>query len=150
MEGGADWLTPDEAWGVGGTFTWMKGREKPDNGDWQDMTGYRVPPLKLTAYVQYKPTDAWSNRLQATYFASEDYRLNGVASFGRRDVDSYTTVDLISDYRLSEADKVSVGIQNLFNRDYYPLYSQLLRSNNNTSHLPAPGTVLTVSYNHQW
>ncbi|MCY1337185.1 Ferric aerobactin receptor [compost metagenome] len=150
VEGGADWLTPDEAWGVGGTFTWMKGREKPDNGDWQDMTGYRVPPLKLTAYVQYKPTDAWSNRLQATYFASEDYRLNGVASFGRRDVDSYTTVDLISDYRLSEADKVSVGIQNLFNRDYYPLYSQLLRSNNNTSHLPAPGTVLTVSYNHQW
>uniref|UniRef100_UPI003F5CF8D9 hypothetical protein n=1 Tax=Pseudomonas aeruginosa TaxID=287 RepID=UPI003F5CF8D9 len=28
--------------------------------------------------------------------------------------------------------------QNLFNRDYYPLYSQLLRNNNNTSHLPAP------------
>lgn len=150
VEGSADWLTPDEAWGVGGTFTWMKGREKPDNGDWQDMTGYRVPPLKLTAHVQFKPTDVWSNRLQATYFASEDYRLNGVASFGRRDVDSYTTVDLISDYRLSKADKVSVGIQNLLNRDYYPLYSQLLRSNTNTSHLPAPGTVLTVSYNHQW
>lgn len=65
-------------------------------------------------------------------------------------MDGYTTVDLISDYRLSEADKVSLGIQNLFNRDYYPLYSQLLRSNNNTSHLPAPGTTLTVSYSHQW
>ncbi|MOA21699.1 TonB dependent receptor [compost metagenome] len=59
-------------------------------------------------------------------------------------------MDLISDYRLSDASKVSVGIQNLFNRDYYPLYSQLLRSNSNTSHLPAPGAVMTASYSHQW
>ena len=65
-------------------------------------------------------------------------------------MDGYTTVDLISDYRLSEADKVSLGIQNLFNRDYYPLYSQLLRSNNNTSRLPAAGTVLKISYAHTW
>ncbi|WP_371046791.1 hypothetical protein, partial [Pseudomonas aeruginosa] len=27
---------------------------------------------------------------------------------------------------------------------------QLLRNNNNTSHLPAPGTVLTASYTHNW
>ncbi|MNZ42109.1 Ferric aerobactin receptor precursor [compost metagenome] len=150
VEGSADWLSLDEVWGAGGTFTWMKGREKPDNGDWQDMTGYRIPPLKLTAYLQFNPTDALSNRLQATYFASEDYRLNGQASFGRRDVDGYTTVDLISEYQLSEADKLGFGVQNLFNRDYYPLYSQLLRSSTNTSHLPAPGTVLTASYSHQW
>lgn len=36
-------------------------------------------------------------------------------------------------------DRVSLGIQNLFNRDCYPLYSQLMRSSTNTSHLPAPG-----------
>lgn len=149
VEGSADWLTLDETWGVGATLTWMKGREKPDNGDWRDMIGFRVPPLKLTTYLQYRPSEAWSNRLQATYVGSEDYRLDGQASFGRREVDSYTTVDLISDYRL-EADKVSLGIQNLFNRDYYPLYSQLMRSNSNTSHLPAPGTTLSVSYSHQW
>ncbi|MNF65817.1 Ferric aerobactin receptor precursor [compost metagenome] len=150
VEGSADWLTNDERWGAGGTFTWMKGREQPDGGDWQDMTGYRIPPLKLTAYVQFKPSDVWSNRVQATYFDGDDYRLNGVASFGRRKVDGYTTVDLISQYQLSEDDQVSVGIQNLFNRSYYPLYSQLMRSSNNTSHLPAPGTVLTATYTHQW
>ncbi|MOA30012.1 hypothetical protein D3C78_1510600 [compost metagenome] len=55
-----------------------------------------------------------------------------------------------SQYQLSKDDQVSVGLQNLFNRDYYPLYSQLMRSSNNTSHLPAPGTVLTASYTHQW
>ncbi|WP_410953023.1 TonB-dependent siderophore receptor [Pseudomonas sp. S1(2024)] len=149
-EASADWLSDDAVWGAGGSATWMRGREKPDGKDWQDMTGYRVPPLKLTAYVQYKPTLDWSNRLQATFFDAKDYRLDGVDSFGRHQVSSYTTVDLISQYQISADDKVSVGIQNLFNRDYYPLYSQLLRNNNNTSHLPAPGTVLTASYTHNW
>lgn len=127
----------------------MRGREKPDGKDWQDMTGYRVPPLKLTAYLQYKPDADWNNRLQATFFDSKDYRLDGVESFGRRQVSTYTTVDLVSQYRITPDDQLSLGIQNLFNRDYYPLYSQLLR-NNNTSHLPAPGTVLTASYTHNW
>ncbi|UPK85863.1 TonB-dependent receptor [Pseudomonas sp. A2] len=149
-EASADWLSDDAVWGAGGSATWMRGREKPDGKDWQDMTGYRVPPLKLTAYVQYKPTLDWSNRLQATFFDAKDYRLDGVDSFGRHQVSSYTTVDLVSQYQISADDKVSVGIQNLFNRDYYPLYSQLLRNNNNTSHLPAPGTVLTASYTHNW
>ncbi|WP_085663412.1 TonB-dependent receptor [Pseudomonas sp. B5(2017)] len=149
-EASADWLSDDAVWGAGGSATWMRGREKPDGKGWQDMTGYRVPPLKLTAYVQYKPTLDWSNRLQATFFDAKDYRLDGVDSFGRHQVSSYTTVDLVSQYQISTDDKVSVGIQNLFNRDYYPLYSQLLRNNNNTSHLPAPGTVLTASYTHNW
>ncbi|QKK96789.1 TonB-dependent siderophore receptor [Pseudomonas sp. 13159349] len=149
-EASADWLSDDAVWGAGGSATWMRGREKPDGKDWQDMTGYRVPPLKLTAYVQYKPTLDWSNRLQATFFDAKDYRLDGLDSFGRHQVSSYTTVDLVSQYQITADDKVSVGIQNLFNRDYYPLYSQLLRNNNNTSHLPAPGTVLTASYTHNW
>ncbi len=150
VEASADWLSDDEVWGAGGSATWMRGREKPDGKDWQDMTGYRVPPLKLTAYLQYKPDADWNNRLQATFFDSKDYRLDGLESFGRRQVSTYTTVDLVSQYRITPDDQLSLGIQNLFNRDYYPLYSQLLRNNNNTSHLPAPGTVLTASYTHNW
>ena len=59
---------------------------------------------------------------------SKDYRLDGVESFGRRQVSTYTTVDLVSQYRITPDDQLSLGIQNLFNRDYYPLYSQLLRN----------------------
>lgn len=139
VEGSVDWLSLDDVWGVGSTLTWMRGREKPDNGDWRDMTGFRVPPLKLTAYLQYQPNADWSNRLQATYIGSQDYRLDGQASFGRREVHSYSTLDLISDYRLSDADKLSLGIQNLLNRDYYPLYSQLMRSSNTSHRCKAQG-----------
>lgn len=150
VEAAADYLSDDERWGAGGTATWMQGRETPQGGSSQQMSGYRIPPLKLTAYLQYRPLPQWSNRLQATFFASHDYRLNGVDSFGRREVGSYTTVDLISRYQIGRKDTVTVGIQNLFNRDYYPLYSQLLRNSNNTSHLPSAGITLTASYQHRW
>ena len=150
IEGTVDYATDDETWATGGTFTWMKGRERPAGRSWQDMTGYRIPPLKLTAYLQYRPNERWSNRIQANYFGGKDYRLNGVESFGRRDVSSYFTVDLMSQYQPNSNDTFILGIENLFNRDYYPLYSQLMRSNTNTSRLPAAGTVLTLTYQHRW
>src|SRR3546814_18370245 len=84
IEGGLDYFTDDEKWAAGGTFTWMKGVEQPQNSDsYQNLTGYRIPPLKLTAYLEYNPTQQWSHRVQGTYFASKDYRLDGKSSFGR-------------------------------------------------------------------
>lgn len=150
VEAQLDFDSLDERWGTGGTLTWMQGRERPKGGDDRDMTGYRIPPLKLTTYIEHAPIDAWRNRLQATYFGNRDYRLDGQESFGRREVDSYVVVDLISRYQLDEHNSFTLGIQNLFNREYYPTYSQLLRSNDNTSHLPAAGTVLSARYDHHW
>ncbi len=150
VEGTIDTSTDDEKWGAGGTFTWMKGREQPDGGSWQGMTGYRVPPLKLTAYLQYRPNERWSGRVQANYFGAKDYRLDGKESFGRRDVNSYFTVDLMGRYQPDPRNTFILGVENLFNRDYYPLYSQLMRSNTNTSRLPAAGAVLTLTYQHRW
>lgn len=151
MEAGFDYLPDSTPWGGGATFTLMSGRERPQGSSSdQDMTGYRIPPLKLTGYVQYKPGSKWSNRLQATYFGARDYRLNGQTSFGRQAVTSYTTVDLISRYELTRQDTLTVGIENLLNRYYLPAYSQLMRNSNNTSRLPATGAVLNVSYSHRW
>lgn len=151
LEASADYLPQATPWGYGATLTMMQGRETPQGGSRdQIMTGYRIPPAKLTAYVLYKPTGRWSNRLQATYYGARDYRLNGVTSFGRRDVASYTTLDLIGSYQLTSQDAVSAGIENLLNRYYLPAYSQLMRNSNNTSRLPASGAVLNISYNHRW
>ncbi len=150
VEATLDYLDDDKIWGAGGSVTWMKGRETPQGKHEQDMTGYRIPPLKLTSYISYSPTDTWTNRIQATYFGSEDYRLNGKNSFGRYDVKTYTTVDLLSSFALNKKDNISIGLENMFNRKYYPLYSQLYRSNDNTSHLLAAGTTLKVTYSHKW
>ncbi|RQO61599.1 TonB-dependent siderophore receptor [Variovorax sp. KBW07] len=151
IEGAIDYAGSNDRWGVGGSFTWMKGRELPQGGArYQDMWGYRIPPLKLTAYVEYKPSSRWSHRLQAVSYGSKDYRLDGVDSFGRRDVRGYTTVDLVSRFKIDDRNTLVVGVENLLNRHYFPLYSQLLRNSNNTSRLPAAGAVLKVSYSHRW
>lgn len=151
VEGTIDYLTQDEIWGFGGSATWMKGRETPQGRSVdQKMTGYRIPPLKLTSYIAYNPSDTWTNRLQATYWGSQDYRLDGKESFGRYDAKTYTTVDLMSSFDVNAKNNVSIGLENIFNRKYYPLYSQLLRSNNNMSHLLASGITLKVAYSHKW
>lgn len=151
VEATLDYLDDAKVWGTGGSITWMKGRETPQNSNTeQNMTGYRIPPLKVTGYISYSPTDTWTNRLQATYFGAEDYRLNGVNSFGRYDVKSYTTADLLSSFALNKKDTMTIGLENIFNNQYYPLYSQLMRNSNNTSHLLANGITLKVSYSHKW
>ncbi|KAF1023350.1 MAG: hypothetical protein GAK30_00553 [Paracidovorax wautersii] len=115
------------------------------------MTGYRIPPFKLTGYVQYQPGDRWSVRTQLTWFGARDYRLpDGRTQFARADVHSYYMVDVVGRYRIDARNSVTLGVQNLFNRYYLPLYSQLMRSGSNNSRLPAAGAVLTASYTHRW
>lgn len=148
-------LTADhygDEWSTGGTLTWMQGRETPPGAaDDRLMTGYRIPPLKITGYVQYQPSDRWSLRTQFNWFGSRDYRLaDGKTQFARADVKSYYSVDLVGRYQFSNKDHMTVGVQNLFNKYYLPLYSQLMRSGKNDSRLPAAGTTLTVSYTHNW
>jgi outer membrane receptor for ferrienterochelin and colicin len=62
-------------------------------------------------------------------------------ALGATTPEGYTTVDLISQWKIDSKNRVSLGVENLLNRNYFPLYSQLLRNNNNTSRLPAAGTV---------
>ncbi|MHA4871584.1 TonB-dependent siderophore receptor [Duganella sp. PWIR1] len=151
LEANVDYLPAEQSLGYGASLTMMWGRETPQGSSRdQAMTGYRIPPAKLTAYLQYKPAGAWSHRLQATSYAARDYRLNGVTGFGRREVASYTTLDLVSRYQITARDTLTAGIENLLNRYYLPAYSQLMRNSNNTSRLPASGAVLSIHYNRRW
>ena len=45
---------------------------------------------------------------------------------------------------------ISLASENLFNKYYLPLYSQLMRSGKNDSRLLAAGATLTLSYTHHW
>lgn len=151
LEASVDYLPTGTPWGGGGTLTAMRGRETPQgaSGD-QAMSGYRIPPTKMTGYVQFKPGAQWSGRLQMTHFGARDYRLNGQTGFGRRQLSSYTTLDLVTRYSFDRRNTLALGIENLLDRYYLPAYSQLMRNSNNTSRLPASGAVLNLSYQHRW
>ncbi len=140
----------NEQWGAGASFSWIKGEVQPaSSGQYQQMDGWRIPPVKVTGFVSYNPNEHWQNRLQLFYSASKDYRINGKTGFGRREVDSYWSADLVSQFDLGPG-RLDLGIENLFNNSYYPLYSQLLRNNANTSHVPARGINATLAYTLYW
>lgn len=136
---------------AGATATYITGRERPAGATASRiMTGYRVPPLKVTAYVEVTPVDRLDIRVQGLLSGDRDYRLNGVQSFGRRDVEQYAIFDITGRYRPTDRDTITAGIENLFDMQYLPVYSQLLRSNLNSSRVPANGATLTLGYRRNW
>jgi iron complex outermembrane receptor protein len=139
-----------EQWRTGGTFTWLEGENDADrDGDFVPLNGYRIPPLKLTGYVEFDPMPGWSNRFQVLYSGERDRAADAGVGFGGRPVEDYFVADLISTIDLGGG-QLELGVENIFNTQYTPTFSQLLRSGTNTSHLPARGTVLSASYKIKW
>lgn len=151
VEGSLDVGAPADPIRAGATATWISGRERPANATAsRPMTGYRVPPLKVTAYVEATPVDRLDLRFQGLLSGDRDYRLNGVQSFGRREVEQYAVFDVTARWRATDRDVITAGIENLFDTQYFPVYSQLLRSNLNSSRVPANGATLTIGYRRNW
>jgi len=138
------------AWSAGGTLTWVEGVNEPNrDGDWDRLNNFRIPPLKLTAYVEHRTSPDWTNRLQALYSGNRDHFGNDTR-FGFREVESYATLDWLSELRVTKDALLRFGIDNVLNAQYYPRESQLLWSGNNSSYSAARGAVAHASYVVKW
>ncbi|WP_105168049.1 TonB-dependent receptor [Pseudoalteromonas sp. T1lg23B] len=132
------------------SYSKANGDEKPQNAEqFRQMNGFSIAPSKFTAQLNYDITSNWRTNLTLMRSGSKDYRLEGKNAFGRRDVESYTLVDFNSQIELEQG-TVSVGIENLFNNQYFPVYSQLQRNGNNTSSIPGRGRTFSVKYRLVW
>ncbi|MEM9808442.1 MAG: TonB-dependent receptor, partial [Cyanobacteria bacterium P01_D01_bin.56] len=134
-------------WFLGGTFTWQEGETDPDlDDDFTPLDGFRIAPIKVTAYVENQTTPSWSNRLQALFSADRD-RFDDADVFGQRAVDSYITLDYISSLDVGGG-TLELGIQNLLDTDYFPVVSQL--QTNELSNAAAQGRFITIGYSYKW
>ena len=149
--------SPERIWGLeatanfdiaanaraGGTLTLMRGEvDVDDDGDFdEDLPTTRIPPTKLTAYVEFEPTDWWSARVQAVYSGTQDN--NSTAFGGGVDIESYTVVDALSTFDLGPG-KLDVGIENLFNVDYTPVINQAY--NSSFAYARGPGRTISANY----
>jgi iron complex outermembrane receptor protein len=139
-------------WRFGGSAGWVEGENDADrNGTYKALNGFRIPPLKLTGYVEYAILPAWNIRLQVLHAGSRARAFNdlGPTAFGGRKVRSYTTVDLISSVKLGPG-TLRLGIENLLNNQYYTSVSQLLRTGRNDSYAAARGAVFNVGYTFKY
>ena len=130
---------------AGMSASWLEGRHDPNRDDiYTYLNSWRIPPLKLTSYVDVRLLPRWQNRFQLLYSGDRN-RFPNSNGFGERAVESYTTVDWLSAFE-TPGGVIRAGIQNLLNRQYFPRDSQLLRVGGNLSYAAAQGAVVSVAY----
>ncbi len=155
---------PEKIWGLelsgsvniqddlraGGSFTIMNSRTDPGNtGSWTSKLDFsRVPPPLLKAYVEYDLPWEWTGRLQATHLFNESRFKPPYTSF-HWPVEGHTTLDLLLSGPAGPG-RLSIGVENLLNTNYYPLntylscYSNILI--NAICGAKAPGATMSVHY----
>ena len=134
----------NQQWQIGSSFSYVEGDNDPDDdGEFTPLTGFRIPPIKLTAYVENETLPGWRNRLQMLYSGGRDRAFDEEVDF--QAVDSYVVFDLISSVEIGKG-TLRLGIQNLFNNQYFTATSQLLRLRTNESYTAAPGITFSLQY----
>jgi iron complex outermembrane receptor protein len=140
-------------WKIGGTATWLDGQADTDrDGELDDdLENTRIPPVKLTGFVEYQPFDWWRNRLQALYSGSRDQAdvpaPGGGQLFGNGEVDSFVILDLRSSFDVGPG-SLRVGVENLLNEDYFSVAAQAFNRDDTFSQ--GQGRSMTVSYRVEW
>jgi iron complex outermembrane receptor protein len=144
LDANIDYRPPGAA-KAGAGFTWLEGQlDLQNNGHYTFLNGVRIPPLKLTGYVEYAPLRKWRTRLYAV-FSGERNRFPGSTAFTERQLKSFFLVDLTSDVDIGPG-TLRIGLANLTNRMYFSRASALVPTGFNTSYSAAPGTTLSLGY----
>ena len=134
----------NDNWQIGSTFSFVEGdNDVEDDGDFEPLTGFRIPPVTLTAYVENETLPGWRNRIQMLYLGGRERAFDEDVDF--QDVDPYVVFDLISSVEIGKG-TLNLGIQNLFNNQYFTAISQLLRLRTNESYTAAPGITFSLKY----
>jgi len=147
LEASLDWQ-PGGGWQLGGTATWLEGENDEDrDGEYIALNSITIPPLKLTAYLEHQTTRGWRNRLQLLYSGNRDRAFED--DVDGAPIDSYVTVDYLSSINLGGGELL-IGVQNLFNEQYFPVYSQFFAPFGDSSNYAGQGRTLSVGYRITW
>jgi iron complex outermembrane receptor protein len=130
------------------TIGWNEGEaDADDDGEFLALGTFDVQPWKLTAYVQHQTTPTWNNRLQLLYSGNRDRGFeagaDGVA------IEDYLTLDLISQLQLGDG-ILSLGVENLLDNQYFPVFSQVSSGFNDTGYRAARGRRVSLTYSISW
>jgi len=147
VEATVDWQ-PADTWSLGGTLGWVEGdTDEEDDGNFEPISTFNIQPLKLTAYLENETLPGWRNRIQALYSGNRDRAFDaGVDAVG---INDYFVVDLISQADLGPG-TLQIGINNLFNSQYFPVQSQFLSVFNEIFNAAGEGRTFRIGYSMQF
>jgi iron complex outermembrane receptor protein len=118
----------------GATYSYVEGKmDVNTNGSYRDsedvyLGGERISPPKYTAYMRYALLDnKLAFNLQYTGIGARNrFKMNekGTYNFYQGPIEPYQLVNASASYKLSHSTTFNVGVENLFNEDYFPARSQ--------------------------
>lgn len=111
---------------IGAGFTTMDSKTDTNNDGIYDgpLDFTRVPPNRAVAHISWDFVENWNVRLQSSTIFN-DSRFDAPFGSFQRDVDGYTMFDMLIGGNLTDQLSVSLGIENLFNKDYIPMATLL-------------------------
>jgi len=110
----------------GGSYSWMEGiTSVKDDGDYSTkINNSRISAPKVLAYVQAKPIPALSVGVDMLHsFTQNRFDPNsktGLYAYGEGYVPEYTVFNFKSSYEVNTNWKLSLGVENVFNKKYQP------------------------------
>lgn len=112
---------------IGGSYAYVEGKAELDNGEKKYLNGSRIAPAKASAYVTYYPISNWDLQLFWVHTGSRDrFLVNETGKYNNSEgpVSAVNLVNLSSSYQFNPKWKVSLGVENVLNTNYYPVVSQ--------------------------
>lgn len=123
---------------VGGSYSYLEGKLKTEGSSTYDdyMSGLSIPAPKLTLFTTIIPVDNFTVNLMYTHTQERNRfhpALNNsgdlVYKEGEGKVSPIDLFNLSSNYKMKNM-RISLGIENLFNKTYYTSSSMLMARNN--------------------
>jgi iron complex outermembrane receptor protein len=143
VELSTDWQATEQVF-TRATVTWQRGEVlNEDLGGMVEYSNGTIAPLRVTALVQYAPSEAWRAGLQATYYGEADFYGQTEQALGFVNTDSQFLLDADVGFSIGAGD-LYIAASNLLDDEYVNVVNQ--SSGFDFFYYQAPGRALTLGY----
>ncbi|OYX85505.1 MAG: ferric aerobactin receptor [Flavobacteriales bacterium 32-34-25] len=112
---------------IGGSYSYVEGKAKFDDGSKVYLNGSRIAPPKATGFITYKPTSDWNLQLSWVNTGCRDrFELNSSGKYNNSEgpISTVNLVNFAGSYSFDKNWSLNLGVENLLNNNYYSTVSQ--------------------------
>ncbi|MGA6118546.1 TonB-dependent receptor [Sphingobacterium anhuiense] len=136
---------------VGGSYAYVEGKAKMDDGSKIYLNGSRIAPPKATGFLSYKPNQQLNLQLFWIHTGARDrFALNDKGKYNNSEgpISNVDLFNLSGNYNLNKNWKIGFGVENIFNTSYYPTVSQYRALD--AEYVKGSGTVTSLNLHYQF
>lgn len=136
---------------IGGSYAYVEGKAKMDDGSKIYLNGSRIAPPKATGFLSYKPNQQLNLQLFWIHTGARDrFALNDKGKYNNSEgpISNVDLFNLSGNYKLTKNWKIGFGVENIFNTSYYPTVSQYRALD--AEYVKGSGTVTSLNLHYQF